>query len=292
MKRTVYAEEQRVQMKELYLSGKAIVTIATEMNTDKGTLRREIMNMGILRTKGEAQRLCMGISYVRSNAFNILTPEALYWIGMLYADGFIENKTPVLGIALAETDKGHLEKFNQFLGGQLKVSDVTPKITDRRLKGQVTFGGKMFRVKVADRQLYDRLKQLGFTANKTYEIVPNDLLKYSRDFWRGAVDGDGWFSKSTVTVFNEALQKNKTYEYPKIGLSGNKATIEAFLKFIELSGIECQSACKKAPRENELYSMDSAGKPAIAIMNLLYKDSTVYLERKYNKYLEMISENM
>lgn len=273
-------------MKDLYLSGKAIMTIAKEMDTDKGTLRREIMGMGILRTKGEAQRICMGISYVKSDAFNILTSEAMYWIGMLYADGFIESKTPVLGLALSETDKNHLQKFCQFLGGEVKITEITPKKEKWSLKGQKENSSKMFRVKVADRQLYDRLKQLGFTANKTYDIVPHELLRNSRDFWRGCVDGDGWVCKHTVNI-----EKN-SYLYCKIGLCGNETTVREFLRFIKLNGIECSSSVKKAKRENSLYSMDSTAGPAKQILNLLYKDSTVYLQRKYNKYLEMISENM
>jgi hypothetical protein len=245
--------------------------------------------MGILRTKGEAQRLCMGIKYVKSDAFDILTPESLYWIGFLYADGSIEKKAPTVGVALAEVDKGHLEKFNQFLGGQLNITDCTPKKENRGLKGQITFGGKMFRVKVADTQLYNRLKDLGFTSNKTYSITPHDLLKYSRDFWRGVVDGDGWVGLSHSKGANNDKPDAKVYYYPKVGLSGNNSTIDEFLNFIKISGITCASNTKKAPRENELYSMDSTGKPAMQIMNLLYKDATVYLDRKYQKYLELLS---
>ena len=81
------------------------------------------------------------------------------------------------------------------------------------------------------------------------------------------------------------------YKYQKIGLSGTEKTIDIFLKFIELNGIECKSSIKKAPRDSKVYSMDSTGKPALAIMNLLYKDATVYLDRKYQKYLDFISLN-
>ena len=290
MKRTVYTQEQRKEMKDLYLAGNAIKTIATTMQSDKGTIRKELQTMLTLRSPGEAHRLAMGIKFVRSDAFDILTPEALYWIGFLYADGSIEKLFPVIALALAEVDKGHLEKFNQFLGGCLNVKDVTPKKADRNLKGQVTFGGKMFRVKVADRQLYDRLKHLGFTNNKTHTIVPHDLLKMSRDTWRGIIDGDGWITTGKSKGDNKK-EDAKVYYYPRIGLCGNEATIREFLNFIKLSGIECKSTIKKAPKENGLYSMDATGEPAMKIMNLLYKDSSVYLDRKYQKYLDFININ-
>lgn len=290
-KRTVYTTEQLTQIKELYLSGLSAVQVASRMNTDKGTCRREITTMGILRSISETRRITMGIKFVKSDAFDLLTPEALYWVGFLYADGSIEKNVPTVGVALAEVDKTHLEKFNQFLGGQLHITECTPKKQDMTLKGRIDYSGRMFRVKVADRKLYDRLKELGFTSNKTHVIVPHELLKHSRDFWRGCVDGDGWISLSNSQGANHGIEGAKVYTYPKIGLCGNKATITEFLKFIEMNGIVCKSGVKKAPRENSLYSMDSTSKPAVAIMNLLYKDSVTYLDRKYEKYLECIKLN-
>lgn len=288
MKRTIYTQEQIDQMKSLYLSGMAVKTIATTLSTDKGTCRRELKLAGILRTMGEAQRIAKGIKSVRSDAFDILIPEALYWIGFLYADGFIEGKVPVLGVALSEVDRDHVEKFNQFLGGYLKIAEIVQN-KGRGLKGQVNEGGTLCRVKVADVRLYNRLKELGFTSNKTYDITPHELLRYSRDFWRGVVDGDGWITKGH-SIYPSVNSGDIRYEYPKMGLCGNEATIQEFLNYIRLSGIECKSGVKRAKRENSLYSMDSVGKPAVQIMNLLYKDATVYLNRKYQKYQELISE--
>jgi hypothetical protein len=287
MKRTVYTEEQRVQMKEMYLKGLSASEIAREMKTDVGTLRREIKTMVTLRGISETRRMRMGIKYVRSDAFDILTPEALYWIGFLYADGYIQGDHPVISLGIAEIDRGHLDKLNEFLGGQLNIATIVQS-RSRTLKGQKADCANLVRLKVADIQLYNRLKELGFTPKKTHTIVPHDLLKYSRDFWRGMIDGDGWLTYSN-TVY-KGVKKDIHYKYPKVGLCGNEKTIEEFLNFIKVSGIECKSQVKKAPRENGLYSMDSAGEPTIKICNLLYKDATVYLDRKHQKYLEFITE--
>ncbi len=289
MKRTIYTEEQRDQMKTLYLSGLSASQVARKLATDLGTCRRELKTLLSLRSINETRRMTMGIKFVRSDAFDILTPDTLYWIGFLYADGHIEGKVPVLGVSISIIDKSHLEKMNQFLGGQLNIGEVKQS-RNKTLKGQVNDSTNLVRLKVADKQLYSRLRDLGFTSNKTHTIIPHDLLKYSRDFWRGVVDGDGWLTKSCITHFNKKTGGDKQYEYPKVGLCGNEATIKAFLEFIRLSGIDCKSQVKKAPRENGLYSMDSAGEPAIKICNLLYKDAVVYLDRKYQKYLELTTD--
>lgn len=293
MKRTIYTVLERAQMKELYESGMSALQVAKTMNTDNGTCRRELKEMGLLtRTKSEIARLRTGIKYVRTEAFDELTPEAMYWIGFLYADGSIGSTQNEISLTLAEQDKDHLEKLNQFWGGYLKVTDVTPKKdVSKSLKGRKTWGGKAFRVKVSDLKMYNRLKELGFTPNKTHTIVPHMLLKYSKDFWRGVVDGDGWITTCKSQGANHGMEGATIYEYPRIGLCGNEATIKEFLKFIELSGIVSNSTCKKAPRENGLYSMDAGGSSGIELMNLLYKDSTIYLERKYQKYLEFLKDN-
>lgn len=288
-KKTIYTPEQLEEMKSLYQSGLAIMTVATKMNTDAGTCRKALQELSVLRTKGESQRLCMGIKFVKSDAFDILTPEALYWVGFLYADGYIEKNVMVVGLTISDVDRVHLEKFNKFLGGQLHINNIKQPV-NRLLKGNLGNDSNMCRIKVTDKQLYGKLLELGFTSNKTHVIVPHELLKYSRDFWRGCVDGDGWVTISRTTGDNKKADA-KVYTYPKIGLCGNEATIIAFLEFIKLNGIICASGIKKAPRENSLYSMDSTSKPAIQIMNLLYKDSTTYLDRKYEKYLECIKLN-
>lgn len=286
MKRTTYTPDQLEDMKKLYLTGLSVQNVADKLETDKGTCRKALIGLGVLRTKQESSRIARGISYVKSDAFDILTLEALYWIGFMYADGFIESKVPVIGLGLANADRAHVEKFNQFLGGKLNIATIN--IVSKSLKGIINTNSVCARLKVADTQLYNRLLSLGFTGNKTHVIKPHELLKYSRDFWRGVVDGDGWLS--TVNCDYTSSIKTTHYEYSKIGLCGNEATITEFLKFIELSGIDCRSCVKKAKRETGLYSMDSTGKSAISIMHLLYKDSTIYLERKYQKYLELTKE--
>lgn len=289
MKRIVYTEEQRKRLSELYLSGLSVIKVAEAISLDKGVCRRELQTMGLLRTKREAQRIGGGIKYVRSDAFDTMTPDALYWIGFLYADGHIEKKAQAIKLTLSERDKEHLEKLNQFLGGFLNINDVTPKVVkDTLLKGQKTFGGKMFRIGVTDEKLYNALRRLGFTSTKTVGIIPHELLKHSKDFWRGVIDGDGWLTVSRTKGDREGVD-SKMYRYPRIGLCGTKGTIEGFLEFIKENSITCKSAVKKAKREYELYSMDSSGKAAMSIMKLLYEGAEEYLDRKYQKYLDFMN---
>ena len=45
----------------------------------------------------------------------------------------------------------------------------------------------------------------------------------------------------------------------------------------------------KVKKRENLYQCDFSCKKAIAIADLLYKDSTIYLQRKYNIYREFLN---
>jgi hypothetical protein len=73
--------------------------------------------------------------YHDEDYFEIIdTPEKAYWLGFIYADGFIESKragfgNQKLGITIAECDADHLDKFKQC------ISSTNPiKVYPNRLK--------------------------------------------------------------------------------------------------------------------------------------------------------------
>jgi len=46
---------------------------------------------------------------------NIDTEEKAYWLGFLYADGWVSSKGNTVGLTLALKDIEHLKKYNNFL---------------------------------------------------------------------------------------------------------------------------------------------------------------------------------
>lgn len=260
--------EQKI--KELYGQGWKIKDISRECKIGNEKTIRILTELGIKKTKAEVMRKNKGVESVRSDAFDILTPDALYWIGFLYADGCIESTRPRLCVDASEVDIEHLRKFGKFLGG-LEPREVSKKCSNFSLPGQSS-QAKQFRVSVSDKQLYSKLVVLGFTSAKSYDAVPHPLLENSRDFWRGVVDGDGWICKSGCK-----------YNMNTIGLSGTEPTLISFIRFINLSGIICGSSPRKDKR-SEVYKLDIHSQIATKVVELLYKNSTIYLDRKYEKY--------
>lgn len=255
-------EKQLKQVIDLYNQGKSQNYIETHLKLTRKTIRELLKEAGVdYRDKSQQQHINRK-TVINHNAFDELTPEALYWIGMLFTDGHIEQKREAsIDLTLHNEDIEHLYKFKEFLG------------TTREVKKDK---GDCSRLRVNSKQLRDRLVELGFTHNKSTSILPHELLKHSRDFWRGCIDGDG----------GVYWRKDNTGHVTLCG------TLETIFEF----GIFCTSHIgikEKFPtraKGKNLYQISYYGKDARKIAAYLYKDSTIYLQRKYDTYQNFLIE--
>lgn len=141
------------------------------------------------------------------------TPELLYWLGFIAADGCVKEDrySSYLAIGLSSKDEKHLEKWKQAI-------DFTGKVEKSNRNG---YGGVRITITI-DEEIKDILK--------TYNIVPRKSLiyrfpknlynhKWVNHFMRGYFDGDGGF-----TV---AKQKGKKKQKTLYWRQRNKAVSNA-----------------------------------------------------------------
>lgn len=250
-------QEKLSKVIELYDQGKSQNYIEVELGLTRKTIRNLLKTKDLkYRSKSEQKFLDYGTE-LDETCFDILTPEALYWIGILHADGHIEKEEYTICLTLDNKDLEHLESFKKFLKSNRKI---TPD------------HGNCSRVRVNSKKIWERLKELGFTHDKSYTAKPHELLKTSRDFWRGEVDGDGG-------VYN--------YNCGQMTLCG---TLETIFDFIIFCSKEAQIKDKYPSKSTgeSLYQVHYYGEDARKVLHLLYQDATVYLDRKYENYLEII----
>ena len=192
------------------------------------------------------------------------TEEKAYWLGFLYADGSVSSTDNRIELGLAEKDLNHIEKFKEFIG-------VPNKISYRPQTKSYRYSFKSIPCKE------DLIKQ-GCVPKKslilkfpTEQQVPNYLIKH---FIRGYFDGDGWFS-NTSSCF-------------QVGIIGTEDFIKGFLNIIEIQN-----------KNNKIFTVhreDGAKRYVFGglndvtnFLNWIYKDATIYLDRKYNHYLDFIN---
>ena len=250
---------------ELYRSGISQVQLEKEYKITRKTLRELLKPNNEIRTKSEQHHIRYQTE-INHNAFDELTPESLYWIGMLYTDGHIEEKECSVELVLHNNDIDHLYKLKNFLQSNRKVD------TSKR--------SNCSRFRFNSERIRNRLMELGFTHNKTLTLVPHELLKNSRDFWRGCIDGDGG-------VYDYKTDDTKVQTVNELFLCG---TLETIFEFIIFCSKYCNIKNKYPSKANgkNLYQVHYYSEDASKIIKLLYEDSSTYLERKYQKYLTII----
>lgn len=203
------------------------------------------------------------------NFFNIIdTEEKAYWLGFMYADGYIISDRDAIGLSLSAEDINHLEKFLASLNANNKISRYTNNINR-----------EYARVIIYSNKLKNDLISHGCLENKTFKLVfPNIDGNLIRHFIRGYFDGDGSLSKHKA-------KNGYTYRFR---LCGTSSFLNSVLKYI---GFEHKTLNKRhKDRNNDNYDIDIGGNIQVFnIMNYLYNDSTIFLDRKYNRFVDLKS---
>jgi hypothetical protein len=193
---------------------------------------------------------------INHKAFDEITNDSAYWIGFLFADGSVirqQKGAPVVQLRLSEVDRGQLEKFRNFLGSTHAISISPPG----------NFGGYQSRASVRfaanSRGLATRLLELG-----RYEGPIAAELTESRHFWRGVVDGDGsiWISKRGYVGFS---------------VVGSQRLLEPFLGFLKERNLARRMTISP---DKSIYQVGTAGHLAELIIDELYRNAPVALDRK------------
>lgn len=226
----------------------------------------------------QASRIGMKKSpyYCDYHYFDIInTEEKAYWLGFLTADGWIsKNKNSnscAIGIELQYGDKEHLKNFNKSLSGNYKI-------TDRWRKCPISTTDKVNHtccIRIYSQIMYDSLINLGFSNDKSYSVcIPNIPKNLMRHYIRGYFDGDGCFT-CTNRSFRVAF------------ISASKSFIHDIVNVLRDNSIQINEASYISSYDTVMYRPEiHKDSEKIKFLNWIYKDCSIYLDRKYKKYLK------
>ena len=203
-------------------------------------------------------------SQVNDILFDVIdTEEKAYWLGFIYADGCLSEDSRV-GFNLQPTDINHLIKFSNFLECKRKP-EIYIRPDNFSKRAQFAFRSKY---------MYQSLIKLGLHQRKSLNLsfpskeqIPD---KFLYDFIRGYVDGDGSLGKL----------KKGTHYYPRLSLAGT---------YEFLDGLYNRTGWKRNTirKIGNIYVIEWQGKYAKEYAHLLYDNSNVYLDRKYQLIQQM-----
>lgn len=211
---------------------------------------------------------------------NILTSNQAYWIGFMYADGYVtsnKNKTKyTVGIELSKDDYKHLIKFNKCISGNVPVTYRVRnghRITDHYISKTEICMIRLFCTEMAKDLILHGCCENKSLIKKEPIGISDDLM---RDFIRGYFDGNGSISYS--------YNKNVNKSYLKVTIETGS---EDYANWISnyLNAIGYKNTYYK---DKFAYKIQMHSKSNIDFLKYIYENSEVYLDRKYEKYLSAV----
>lgn len=207
--------------------------------------------------------------YVLNENFfeKIDSEEKAYFLGLLFADGYINENYYMVDLTLHIKDEEILRKFIFYLYAN-----------KRPLK---LIRNNYLRLVISSKKLVNDLKSHGCYQKKTFKLkFPNLPENMIRHFIRGYFDGDGCIT----------INKKGTLNISIVGT-------------IDLLNDVKQILCKKCNLNNTIYdnrhpnrnnnirALRYGGNIVVnRIYHYLYDDSTIYLSRKKDKFLDILKD--
>lgn len=209
------------------------------------------------------------------------TEDKAYWLGFLYADGFIlknriKNRgSDSLGITLAETEP--LEKFNKSIESNTPIYHF--KQTGYCIKSN------RYRLVFKSDHMVKMLEKWGCVSRKTFDLVFPTFLtqKLIPHFIRGYFDGDG------SVFYYSTRQNSNTYTNLGVSICGTQAFLT---NFADACGLDKHLVYKDFRKETDCWNIKLASNiQCLKLYHFMYKNSgDLCLFRKRKKFEDFILE--
>lgn len=205
------------------------------------------------------------------------TEDKAYWLGFFIADGWMhvnpETNSGCVGFQIQYGDINHLKKFNKSIEGNYKITDRWRPCPLSRYKDKLNH---LCCIRVFSKIMYDDLKKIGMDENKSYTVrLPKINDNLMRHLLRGYFDGDG-----SLCLTNKSFEVSFT--------TASKLFSDDVIAYLKKNGYHPSIYSYVSDFDTKMYTISLCRKSEkIRFLDYIYKDSNVYLDRKYNRYLKV-----
>lgn len=205
------------------------------------------------------------------------TEEKAYWLGFLYADGYVYNRKSTgekrLELGLKYDDYDHIFKFKEAVSAP---QNIKKKIIKNKKYNKEYESAKLA---ISNKVFVSNLEKKGCYQNKslTLKFPNNEIVPYKliRHFIRGYFDGDGCLlSRGNVHIANFVGTKDVLDNIQKILHN------ELYFNFTKIT------------KKGNAYQMTYGGiNNFMRFCNYIYDDSSIFLDRKFEIYKNTFINN-
>lgn len=260
------------QIENDYKNGKSLRQIEKDYGISRQSVSKYLEEKGIKTTKGNHYRIYYhDFKYFK----DIDTEEKAYWLGFMFADGYILNNNKFygedcFGITLHSKDVVMLEKFKYCIQSTNPIADVS--YNNRSLR----------RILMSSQETVNDLISHGCVKQKSLILkppigVPDELIHH---FIRGFFDGDG-----SIFYDKSEFEKHVNWKTPSynICITSTKEMIEWIIEQVGIGNIS-----KENRREHTWYYRQSGNNKVKYFCDYIYKDATIYMDRKFQHYQNLL----
>lgn len=239
----------------------SVSQIASIYNVSKKTILNLLHDNNV---KMRDAKLCHRKYMLNEFYFDTIdSQEKAYILGLLWADGYNDEKGHI-SISLQEQDIDILEKIKKQINTNIPLN--------YRKFSEYRAGWKnQYRLFINSKHISKKLSEYGMYSNKSLTAKFPDWLdkKLYPHFIRGYLDGDGHIGNRLVSF------AGSIYLIPKIK---------------EILENECEACCYIYKGTGCLNLHINKKQSRANVLNYMYKNANIYLQRKYDKYLEMMAK--
>lgn len=205
---------------------------------------------------------------------SIDTEQKAYILGLLLADGSIyKNK---LTLSLSGEDGYMVDRVGSIISvGGYSIYEYKPKNSINTAR----------RLTVCNKNICESLNKYALWKNKSLNLnAPVNIFEpYIRHFVRGYFDGDGHIN---YWMYKQSKKKEKGAGGMKYNFSitSTFAFCEWIMMIFQSMGV---NSCIISNKGNSHTLLVSGGIQVQKVLDYMYKNATIYLERKHKKYLEI-----
>jgi transposase len=238
--------------------------LATQFNVSRGLIYKILQKAKVTRPPTEANR----IYHTDIRYFNSLNIEKAYWLGFILADGCITDRHQ-LCLTISKKDFNHLKLFRDSI-------TESPIHFSNKTIGKKTY--ELCSLAISSKELCDDLRSLGVHERKSLvHGTPGLSSDLYSSFYLGYFDGDG-------SIYKPKNRRGHTYITSILGS-------EAFCKQLQnWIGSECD-ATYHINNYKRISELRGATESSFRLLTKLYSESSVYLDRKFNLYIQMIEDH-
>ena len=250
-----------------YLDGNETISfISNKYGINRKSIDRRLKELNIPAKK---------IINCNENIFDIIdTEEKAYWLGFIYADGYVCTNTYTVGFSLNIDDKDTVLAFTNFMGFKGGCN-----ISESHKFGSKEKCGYMCSTVITNKHLWESLVSKGVVPHKSL------ILEFPKEEWfsdkqliyhflRGYCDGDGTLGVYRHSKTNPSMEESLMFV-------GTKQFLEGVQKYLGKGYLMQKPNCNE-----KTYRLGYSTQKANNAAKLMYENATIYLPRKKKIYDE------